>query len=292
MSGPNTKEKISKNFRLSSLIRLVDPSGRSETLSNAIYYLFLSGALVLLLLPVLFAILLSLNPDNVWTISFSAFTLENYLEVFTSAEWISSFITTFQYSVLSTVIALLLSISASYAVGRFNFPYSNILSAATFLPLMIPQVILGLALLLYFQNFGLIGNVWSVALGLAVYATPYGISSILASMDKLNKSLEEAAMNLGADDIMTFRKITFPLLLPGLMTAAIFSFIVSFINLQITIFLRGPTMTPVPVRVFSQMEFGASPVIAAVATINIFIIVGFVIIVEYIFDVSDALGYT
>ena len=94
------------------------------------------------------------------------------------------------------------------------------------------------------------------------------------------------------DEIQTFLKITFPALLPGLLTAAIFSFVVSYSNLQIAVFLQGAGMTPIPVRIFAQMQFGASPVIAAVATINIFIVLLAIVIVERLFGAADALGYS
>lgn len=99
-------------------------------------------------------------------------------------------------------------------------------------------------------------------------------------------------MNLGADEIQTFRYITFPALLPGVLTAAIFAFIVSYANLQIAIFLQGPGLIPIPVRIFAQMQFGASPVIAAVSTVNIAIVLLAIIIVERLFGAAEALGYT
>jgi ABC-type spermidine/putrescine transport system permease subunit II len=111
-------------------------------------------------------------------------------------------------------------------------------------------------------------------------------------MYNFDRSLEEAAMNLGANEIQTFLKITLPSIIPGVITAAVFSFIIAFTNLQLPIFLQGPGMTPIPVKIYSAMQFGASPAIAAVATINIIIVLGAVVAAEYIFDAADAIGYT
>jgi ABC-type spermidine/putrescine transport system, permease component II len=149
--------------------------------------------------------------------------------------------------ILATIIAITLSSTAACAIARVDFRFRNLLNAATFLPLMIPQIILGLALLLFLQLFDLNNTLIGLSLALAVYATPYATRSILAGMYNFDRLVEEAAYNLGADEIQTFLKITFPMLLPGLLTAAIFSFVVTFSNLQIPVFLSGAGMTPIPV---------------------------------------------
>ena len=157
---------------------------------------------------------------------------------------------------------------------------------------MIPQIILGLALLLFLQLFDLNNTLIGLSLALAVYATPYATRSILAAMQNFDRSVEEAAYNLGADEIQTFLRVTFPMLLPGLLTAAIFSFVVTYSNLQIAVFLTGAGMTPIPVRIFAQMQFGGSPIIAAVATINIVIVLAAIVTTERLFGAAEALGYT
>jgi ABC-type spermidine/putrescine transport system permease subunit II len=280
-----------KSFRLAPMLEYIDPSNVNE---KFISYLFRATVIILLaylILPVFFAILLSFNEGGLGSFA-SSFTLEHYVTAFTSEMWITAYAQTFLYSIIATVIAMILSVSAAYPIGRYSFPYKNIFSASTYLPLMIPQIILGLALLLVFQEYGIISNLWEVSMALAVYSTPYAIQSIITSMQNLDRSLEEAAMNLGADELQTFKMVTFPLLLPGLATGAIFAFIISFINLQIIVFLQGPSLDPIPVLIFSQMSFGASPIIAAIATINIIIVVGAVILVDHLYDVAEALGYT
>jgi putative spermidine/putrescine transport system permease protein len=245
-----------------------------------------------LVLPVVFAVFISFNPSDLYAFPPNGFTLRWYGEILAGSQWIRSFLISFQYSIAATVIAIALSSTAAYAIGRFDFRFKNALDAATFLPLMIPQVILGLALLLFLQNFGLDGNLAGLSLALAVVATPYATRSILTAMYNFDRSIEEAAMNLGADEIQTFRHVTFPALLPGVLTAAIFSFIVTYSNLQIAVFLQGAGVTPIPVLIFSQLNFGGSPVIAAVATVNIVIVLLAIVVVERLFGAAEALGYT
>lgn len=283
-----------RRFPLTGVLDRIDLSKSvgGVSISQVLYTVLLVSMFTFLLLPVLFAIIISINPSDLYAFPPDGFTLKWYEQVFSRSTWVKSFIVSFQYSVLATVIAIALSSAAAYAIGRFDFRYRNVLDAATFLPLMIPQIILGLALLLFLKNFGLVGNLLGLSLALAVYATPYATRSILTTMYNFDRSIEEAAMNLGADEIQTFLRITFPTLLPGLLTAAIFSFVVSYSNLQIAVFLQGAGLIPIPVRIFAQMQFGASPVIAAVATINIFIVLFAIVLVERLFGAAEALGYS
>jgi len=283
-----------RDFRFASALGRIDLTWSAFGLSVAevVYALVLSAVLLYLLLPVLFAVLISFNPSDLYAFPPETVTLKWYVEVFSRATWVSSFVTSIQYSVFATIIGIALSSAAAYAIGRFDFRYRNLLNAATFLPLMIPQIILGLALLLTLQHFGLVGNLAGLSLALAVYVTPFATRSILAAMHNYDRSIEEAAMNLGADEVQTFARVTFPTLLPGLITAAIFSFVVSYSNLQLAVFLQGPGVTPIPVRIFAQMQFGASPVIAAVSTINIAVVLLAIVVVERLFGAAEALGYT
>ncbi|MDY6817561.1 MAG: ABC transporter permease [Halobacteriales archaeon] len=283
-----------KKFRGTQFLELLnlEVGIGSVSLAQVLWILLLVSVFTFLLLPVVFAVLISFNPSDLYAFPPETITLKWYAEIFSRTTWVSSFIVSFQYSILATIIAIALSSAAAYAIGRFDFRFRNLLDAGTFLPLMIPQIILGLALLLFLNELGLVGNLLGMALALAVYATPYATRSILTTMYNFDRSIEEAAMNLGADEIQTFRYITFPALLPGVLTAAIFAFIVSYANLQIAIFLQGPGLIPIPVRIFAQMQFGASPVIAAVSTVNIAIVLLAIIIVERLFGAAEALGYT
>lgn len=261
------------------------------TLGKVILVIGLIGAFVFLLIPVIFAVLISFS-QGLYVIPPETPTLEWYAAVVESRQWISSFIVSFQYSILATLIALVLSFSAAYGIGRYDFPMKQAVNSATFLPLIIPQIILGIALLIFLNNFGLVGNILGLSLGLAVYATPFAAQSLLIAINNFDRELEEAAAILGADEIQTFFKVTVPCLLPGIVSAAILAFIISFANLQIAVFLQGPGTVPVPVRIFAQMQFGASPVIAAVATVNIAITLFAIAVVERLFGTAEALGYT
>ena len=263
---------------------------RDTTLGRLILIILLLSAFLFLLIPVIFAVLISFS-QGLYIIPPETPTFEWYAEVLASSRWVSSFVVSFQYSLLATGIALILGFSAAYAIGRYDFPLKQVLNSATFLPLIIPQVILGIALLIFLNQVGLVGTIWGFAIAVAVYATPFSTQSLLIAMENFDYNLEEAAQVLGADEIQTFFRVTVPCLLPGIVSAAILAFVISFANLQIAVFMQGAGLVPVPVRIFAQMQFGASPIIAAVATVNIVITLLAILLVERLFGAAEALGY-
>lgn len=260
-------------------------------LHSLLFAAVLVAAFVYLLIPVIFAILISFS-QGLYIFPPETPTLEWYESVATSSQWIRSFAISFQFSILATILALVFSFSAAYGLGRYEFRGKQAISSATFLPLIIPQVILGIALLIFLHFFGLVGSLTGLAIGLAVYVSPFCTQTLLITMNDFDRSYEEAALSLGADELRTFKRVTIPLLLPGLISASILAFILSFANLQIAVFLQGAGVIPVPVRIFASVQFGATPVIAAVATINIIITLAAIVIVERIFGATKALGYT
>lgn len=260
------------------------------TLGNVLLRSLLVAAFVFLLIPVIFAVMVSFS-QGLYVIPPETPTLEWYGAILESGRWVDSFVVSFQYSIIATLIALVLSFSAAYTIGRFDFRLKQAISSATFLPLIIPQLILGIALLIFLNTFGLVGNIVGLSIAVAVYATPFSTQSLLIAMENFDDQLEEAAQMLGADEIQTFLRVTVPCLLPGIVSAAILAFIISFSNLQIAVFIQGPGVVPVPVRIYSQMQFGATPVIAAVATVNIIMTILAIAIVERLFGAAEALGY-
>lgn len=282
----------SNRFRIAKVLNVLD-FGRTiggVSLASIIFGFIIVNAFVYLLIPVLFAIQISFNPSTLYAFPPEYLTLKWYVAVLSRGAWVSSFITSFEISVLSAVLSIALSAPTAYAINRYDFPGRKILDAGTFLPLMIPQITLGLSLLIFLDNVHLDGTILGLGLALGVTATPYATRTILATMHNFDNTVEEAAKSLGADEVQTFVYVTLPELLPGVITAAILSFIVSYSNLTIAVFIQGAGTIPIPVRIYSQMQYGANPSIAAVATINIVIVLTAIVIIERLFGAAEAVG--
>ncbi len=148
-------------------------------------------------------------------------------------------------------------------------PGGEAITALLMAPLVFPAVVIAVALLQFYTLIGVRGTFGALAAAHLLITLPYVVRSILASLSGVDPALEEAARTLGASGWAAFRKITLPLIRPGLVAGGIFSFIVSFDNVPVSIFLVSVRQTTLPVKIFSAVEHGIDPGIAAVSTLLI-----------------------
>jgi putative spermidine/putrescine transport system permease protein len=147
-------------------------------------------------------------------------------------------------------------------------------------PLIFPQVLLGVALFLFYARLNISLNIFSLALGHLLIATPYVIRSVSAGLSGIDERLVQAAQNLGASPMQAFFLVTLPLLKSGILSGAVFAFIVSFSDINLAIFLSAAGNTTLPMQILAQMQFVSDPTIAAAATAQIAIVSVLVIIAQ------------
>jgi putative spermidine/putrescine transport system permease protein len=133
-------------------------------------------------------------------------------------------------------------------------------------PILFPGIVLGLSLLVAFYRVGLAQTFVGLVAGHTVLVTPFVIRLVMASLAEFDPAVEEAAQNLGAGWWRTLFRITLPLIRPGILAGAVFAFIVSFDELVITLFLAGPSLQTLPIRIFTYVEYSSDPTISAVST--------------------------
>jgi putative spermidine/putrescine transport system permease protein len=169
----------------------------------------------------------------------------------------------------STVISLVLGVAAAYALFRKILPGAEPIGAFLMSPLILPGVVIGVALLQFYSLTGLRGTLFGLVMAHVVITVPYVVRSALASLGGLDSAQEEAARVLGADGFDAFRLVTLPLIAPGLVAGGLFAFVTSLDNVPVTIFLIGSSQTTLPVLIFSSVEMGVDPSVAAVSTLMI-----------------------
>ena len=152
---------------------------------------------------------------------------------------------------------------------RKTLPGSEAITSFLMAPLVLPAVVIGVALLQYFSLTGLRGSLFGLLMAHVVITVPYIVRSALASLSGLDLAVEEAARVLGATGFEAFRLVTLPLIRPGLVAGALFAFITSLDNVPVTIFLIGANQTTLPVLIFTSVEMGVDPSVAAVSTLLI-----------------------
>jgi putative spermidine/putrescine transport system permease protein len=179
-------------------------------------------------------------------------------------------------SLVSTACAGIIGTLAALALVRHRFRSKAAVSTVLLSPILFPAVILGLALLVAFTRVGLAQTFGGLVAAHTVLIVPFVIRMVMASLAAVDGSIEEAARNLGAGWLRTFFRITLPIIRPGLLAGALFGFIVSFDELVVTLFLAGPGLQTLPIRIFSSIEYSSDPTISAISTclIAIWIVFG------------------
>jgi putative spermidine/putrescine transport system permease protein len=169
----------------------------------------------------------------------------------------------------STLVATVLGTFSALSMARYRFRGREAISAFMLSPILFPTIVLGLALLVFYSRVGLSGSFTGLVIAHSVLTTPFVIRLVMASLAEFDPAVEEASRNLGAGWWRTFLQVTLPLIRPGVLAGAVFAIIISFDELVVTLFLAGPDMTTLPVRIYTYVEFSSDPTISAISTMLI-----------------------
>jgi putative spermidine/putrescine transport system permease protein len=169
----------------------------------------------------------------------------------------------------STLVATVLGTFSALSLARYRFRGREAISAFMLSPILFPTIVFGLALLVFYSRVGLSGSFAGLVIAHSVLTTPFVIRLVMASLAEFDPAVEEASRNLGAGWWRTFLQVTLPLIRPGVLAGAVFAFIISFDELVVTLFLAGPDMTTLPVRIYTYVEFSSDPTISAISTMLI-----------------------
>lgn len=195
------------------------------------------------------------------------FTFKWYHHLAQDADLLSALLTTLELAVLAAVIASVLGLFASYAMARHK-PFRGRAGYASLLnvPLMMPEIVMGVGLLSFFVRAAIPLNFWTLACAHGLIALPYTASSIRARLLSLRDSrLEDAAMDLGATEWQAFKLVTLPLARPAILSGALLAFTISFEDFVTSFFIAGIGIVTLPIKIYSMMKFGVTPEINALA---------------------------
>lgn len=227
------------------------------------------AVIVFLQIPVLVVVLAAFSETSYLTIPPQGVTLKWFAKVLSDPTYLSAIRMSLILAVSSTLASLAIGVAAAYALFRKAVPGAEAIVAAMMSPLVMPAVVVGVALLQYYSLTGLRGSLIGLVLAHVVITAPYVVRSAFASLAGVDVAAEEAARVLGATGPQAFRLVTLPLIAPGMAAGALFSFITSLDNVPVTIFLINAQQTTLPVLIFSSVEMGVDPGVAAVSTLLI-----------------------
>jgi putative spermidine/putrescine transport system permease protein len=232
----------------------------------------------IVLLPMVTVIWLSFFDDAVISFPPSGYGWRWYLNAWETHQFGRSFIVSIEVALASTVIGVILGTAAAYGLERGKLPVSGALQTLLLGPLAIPGVVLGTGLFILFVQIDntidlrVVGTLPGLIAAHTLLTVPWAVRLVSVSLHGVNRSIEEAAKNLGARPFTVFRRITLPMMRSGMIAASLFGFVQSFENLDLTLLLTGPGRSTLPVEMLNYLEFRVDPTLAAVAAVQIAII--------------------
>lgn len=223
-----------------------------------------------LYLPLVVVVLYSFSATrvNVWPIQ--GYTFDWYRQLFQDDDiWDAVRLSLF-IGVIAAAIAVVLGTLTAFAVDRYDFPGKAALRFLIVLPITLPGIVTGVALLAWFTQLGFPLSRWTIIVGHATFCVTLVLNNVVARLMQLPRHLDEASADLGARPWTTFRRVTFPLVRPALFSGAILAFTLSFDEIVVTFFLTGREKT-LPLLIWGRLRQGISPEINAVATVIILV---------------------
>lgn len=226
--------------------------------------------LVFLGMPIVLILVTSFGSDALGSFPPDSWTLNWYQQLFADgSKWPAALALSATVAALTTLFSVALGMMAAIALVRSDLPMRSAVYGLVLAPLVIPQVVVALGLFLLFEPAAMLGSPIAIALGHTVLATPIAVMILMAALKGIDERLEDAAASMGAGRLTIARRITFPLAAPGVIAAAIFSFITSFDEFFISQFLSSVDTITLPVQVFNVLQFDVDPSVTAVAALLI-----------------------
>ncbi|HEX2140871.1 MAG TPA: ABC transporter permease [Candidatus Limnocylindria bacterium] len=242
------------------------PSLRTR-LGRLVLPVYTGVAVLYLFLPIAVMIAFSFNdPRGRQNITWQGFTLENYATIWGRPDIIEPMVRSMTVAIISTLLATIFGTLIGLALTRYQFRARGPMSLFIFVPMATPEIIMGASLLAMFVSVGVARDLTTIVIAHVAFNISYVTVTVRARLAGFNRTLEEAAMDLGADEWTTFRKVTLPLIFPGILAAALLAFALSIDDYVITSFVAGQATT-FPLWVFGVSRLGVPPEVNVLGTL-------------------------
>lgn len=224
-----------------------------------------------LFLPILVLIVFSFN-DSALNIQFEGFTLHWYKDLFNDKTLLESLKNTLIVACVSTLISTIIGTMSAYGLHKFNFKGKDLINELLYIPVVIPEIVLGISLLSIYTLFRLELGLFTLILAHICFSLPFVIISVRSVLQSMDSNLEAAASDLGASRLSTFFYIIIPSLMPGILSGAQLAFTLSLDDVVISYFTSGPGSNTLPLHIYSMIKTGITPSVNALITIMLLVI--------------------
>ncbi len=222
-------------------------------------------------IPIIILIIFSFNNQKL-NISWHGFTTRWYTVLFNDHQVQLATRNTLIIAVVSTLIATVIGTLAALAMQRYRFPGYDASEALMYIPIVIPEVVMGISLLVFFVLLNMKLGLLTITLAHIAFNVPFVALVVRARLHGYDNAIDEAAMDLGANEMTTFRRVTLPTIMPGILAGAMLALTLSLDDYVITYFTAGPGSTTLPLRVFSMVRFMVTPEVNALSTLWVLIV--------------------
>lgn len=249
---------------------------------NTKFSRFYLGLLFFLMyLPIGVVILFSFNESKL-PVTFTGFSLQWYDKLFHNSAMMEALGNSLILGVVSCLLSAVIGTMGAVGLSRIHWKTKGALEYISILPLMIPEIILGMVLMAFFYMLGLPFGMLTLLLGHTIFCVPYILMEVKARLVGMDPALEEAARDLGASQLRAFWDITLPLIMPAVLSGSLLAFAMSMDDVVISIFVNGPRISTLPIKVYTQLKTGVTPEINALCTLmlgaTILVILGYLLV--------------
>lgn len=239
---------------------------RGERLGYWVLRIFVALVLLFLIAPILAIMPLSFNSESFFSYPMPGFSLRWYQDFFGNERWQSALRLSVILAVSTTVLATTLGTMAALGLSRSRLPGKGAIMAILISPMVVPAIISAIGMFFFYSRMGLTGTLPGLVLAHTALATPFVVITVTATLTSFDWNLMRAGLSLGAAPFTVFRRVIFPLIMPGMISGALFAFVTSFDEVIVVIFIAGPEQRTLPRQMFSGIREQISPTITAAAT--------------------------
>ena len=233
---------------------------------------FIGLVFIFLYLPIIILIVFSFNSSEM-NIIFENFTLDWYRNLLSNNNLINAFINTLIVAVTSTIISTVVGTISAIGLYKYDFPFKNLINKLIYIPIVIPEIVLGISLLSIYTLTKLELGLFTIILSHIAFSIPYVIVSVRSALYSISSNVEEAAYDLGANTLKTFWYVTLPLIKPGVISGATLAFTLSLDDVVISYFTAGPGSNTLPLYIYSIIKTGITPDVNALTTLMLLVVI-------------------
>jgi len=244
-----------------------------------------------LLLPLVIVVVAAFNAGSYFTFPPQGLSLRWFTNFFRRREFMQALWLSIDLGLWTAVISTVAGTMAAIVLVRGRFRGRDLLNAYVTSPLLLPQILTGVAMLQYFSLIGLAQSYAALLIGHVVVTTPYVVRTVSAVLYNFDLALEEAAQSLGASPLRAFFEVTLGLIKPGVVAGAVLAFAISFDNFTISLFLTSPKLTPLPIELFAYLKYSFDPTAAAASAVAIGVTLVLMLLIARFLGLEEFTGF-